>query len=395
MDKEKAQVPEAFKHRFNANVVAQMGNHLANANKRLTEHSKTFNFDKAGFVEKACADIEKLELKARSNQIKDALMLHMPSDFNEASALVNEALAPPSLHENTVFNIHENGLSGWMMMPVTDYVTQAALKHNTRYIDEALTLLHACTQRFSAEFSIREFLRDHTQHTLDAFAVWAKDENVHVRRLVSEGCRPYLPWGLRLNVFAENPSLILPLLDSLKDDPSLYVRRSVANNLNDIAKAHPDVVANIAQAWWDKNNKPRTVLIKHACRTLLKNGHPQVLSLFGFKPTSGIEASVNVASKKVAVGALQSFTLDISNNSLQQQNLLIDYKILHQKANGTMSPKVFKWKSLTVAANQNISITKAHSFKLITTRKYYSGEHRVQILINGAVLAEEAFELCE
>lgn len=387
-------MPEAFKLRFNAPLVELMARHIKRASQRLSPNDSAKHFDAERFIDAATFGLDALELKARSNQIKDALLTHMPSDFILSARIISLALGPASKADNTAFESHPHGLSGWMMMPVTDYVTQASLLHNKQYLAQAFDLIHACTQRFSAEFSIRPFLRDHTQETLLVFHQWAKDDNVHVRRLVSEGCRPYLPWGLRLHAFAQNPSLILPLLEILKDDPSLYVRRSVANNLNDIAKTHPELVASIAKSWWDAESLNRARLIKHACRTLLKNGDPQVLALFGYAPATQLKVTLTLKHKHVLMGTSQIIELWVSNDSCESQNLLVDYAMLHQKANGKMLPKMFKWTSLTIAAHSQITLSKKHSFKPVTTRKYYQGQHGVEIFINGEVFAKEAFELC-
>jgi 3-methyladenine DNA glycosylase AlkC len=386
-------MPEAFKHRFNIVIITQMAGHIALASQQLNPNQTVSSFDSEGFIKAANLQLESLELKARCNQIKDALLHFMPSDFIQSARIITLALAPASNNEDMQFEAHDQGLSGWMMMPISDYATQASLVHGTQYLNEAFALLHACTQRFSAEFSIRPFLRDHTNTTLKVLTKWAQDDNLHVRRLVSEGCRPYLPWGLRLHVFANDPSLILPLLEALKDDPSQYVRRSVANNLNDIAKNHPDTVAKIAAKWWDEKNIQRTKLIRHACRTLLKNGHHNVLALFGYAPATLLDVTFTLQHKRVKMGEIQEFTLLVVNNSCTPQALLIDYAMYHQKAKGKMTPKVFKWTRIILAGNAQKTITKRHSFKPVTTRRYYKGQHRIEILVNGKAFTKEDFEL--
>ncbi|MFT6270522.1 MAG: 3-methyladenine DNA glycosylase AlkC [Alphaproteobacteria bacterium] len=386
-------MPEAFKHRFNVVVITQMAGHITSASQHFDPNDVKNYFDSEGFIKTANLQLESLELKARSNQIKDALLKYMPRDFIASARILTLALAPACNNEDMQFDAHDQGLCGWMMMPITDYVAESSLKHGSLYLHDAFALMHACTQRFSAEFSIRPFLRDHTNTTLQVLTKWAQDDNLHVRRLVSEGCRPYLPWGLRLHVFANEPSLILPLLEALKDDPSEYVRRSVANNLNDIAKDHPDTVAGIAAKWWDEKNKQRTKLIKHACRTLLKNGHPNVLALFGFAPAKQLDIVLTLQHKRVKMGEVQEFALSLINKSGMPQTLLIDYAMFHQKANGKMTPKVFKWTSIVIPANAQQTITKRHSFKAVTTRRYYQGQHKIEISVNGKVFAKEGFEL--
>lgn len=382
-------MPEAFKNHFNVNVIKELGNYIA-----LSSRQHALEFDVDSFVEMASYRLDELELKARSNQIATALLAHMPTDFSQVAAIIESALAPPSDVETIQFQGNSKGLVGWMMMPITDYIALASLKQDGKYFTQGLNLLHACTQRFSAEFSIRPFLRDYTDSTLAVLSTWAQDDNVHVRRLVSEGSRPYLPWGLRLHVFANDPTRILPLLEQLKDDPSEYVRRSVANNLNDIAKDHPNKVAKIAKDWWDEDSKERTKLIKHACRTLLKNGHPEVLALFGYPPAKLKNIVLNLSKKSLEVGGEQKIILTIENKLAQAQKLLIDYAMYHQKANGKMSPKVFKWTSVTLAPNSQKTFIKKHSFKPVTTRKYYLGQHRVEVLVNGKAFVAEDFELC-
>lgn len=381
-------MPEAFKNNFNADVINDTAHYLAEASRK-----HDLAFDDESFTKQALYNLDTLELKARSNQIVKALIQNMPADFGQAAILIESALAPPSEDETIQFKANDKGLAGWMMMPITDYIAEASLRDNAKYFTQGLGLLHACTQRFSAEFSIRPFLRDHTEKTLSELTTWATDKNVHVRRLVSEGSRPYLPWGLRLHVFAKDPTPILPLLTLLKDDSSEYVRRSVANNLNDIAKNHPDKVVQLVSAWWDESNKERTKLIKHACRTLLKDGHPQALALFGYPPAKLEIIKFSLSSKVVKMGAEQEVTFSIQNKQKYAQKLLIDYAMHHQKANGKMSPKVFKWTSLTLEPGAQTTITKKHSFKAVTTRKYYVGQHKVEVLVNGKAFAVDDFEL--
>lgn len=381
-------MPEAFKLHFSISVIETMAKHIASACDRA---GVSFNINR--FISQASEGLDALELKARSNQIMQALQIYMPADFELAASIIVDALGEVSSEETIQSQGHAEGLAGWMMMPVTDYITASALKHDDKYIDAALETLRACTQRFSAEFSIRPFLRDYPEQTLNTLKHWRNDESVHVRRLVSEGSRPYLPWGLRLHRFCKNPSAILPLLESLKNDPSEYVRRSVANSLNDIAKDHPDLVAAIAKKWWKEGDMVRTKLIRHACRTLLKEGHPEVLTLFGFPPADLSGVLVKIQDDRVKIGDEQVIEVTLTNDSNKAQNLLVDYAMHHQKANGKMSPKVFKWTSLLLPANTQRVLSKHHTFKPVTTRKYYAGQHKVEILINGKAHGDEVFDL--
>lgn len=385
-------MPEAFKNHFNVPVIE----HLA---RQIKQHYGVFNSQ--DFIALASYKLEDLELKARSNQIANALERYMPEDLSEVARLLETVLGEELANENLNYTSSEQGLAGWVIMPVADYVTNKTLAllqqhtNNNDILNTALNILQACTKRFSAEFAIRPLLRDFPNRTLALMHQWASHENVHVRRLVSEGTRPYLPWGIRLHDFANTPMLILPLLEILKDDESEYVRRSVANNLNDIAKDHPDLIADLATKWWQENNPERIKLVKHACRTLIKNGHPKVLAMLGYQQPKLAQVDLTLVHQKVENGQAQEFELSFINTSSKAQKLLIDYVIYHQKANGSLSPKVFKWTSLSIpaASQKRQSLSKRHSFKAVTTRKYYLGEHRIEVLINGKAYSQQSFIL--
>ena len=189
---------------------------------------------------------------------------------------------------------------------------------------------------------------------------WTKDSDRHVRRLTSEGIRPRLPWAMQLPAFIKNPAPVIELLEILKDDREEYVRRSVANNLNDIAKDHPDVVAEIAEKWMKGASKERAKLIRHACRTLIKKGNKKVLQVFGYEPPKIQQVSIDVQTPDVMFGTALQFSISISSNASHDQPLMIDYVIHHQKANGKTSPKVFKWLTKSLMAKKSLTLTKKH-----------------------------------
>lgn len=197
----------------------------------------------------------------------------------------------------------------------------------------------------------------------------------------------------QLPMFIKDPLPVIELLERLKDDESAYVRRSVANNLNDIAKDHPDLVAEIASRWMNDASKERTQLTRHACRTLLKNGHQKTLRVFGFKPQKLTQESLNILTPNVEFGKSLQFTLSITSNAKKSQSLMIDYIIHHQKANGKTTPKVFKWKTTTLPPNETLTATKSHPFKKITTRVYHPGLHTLEIMINGISIGTADFQL--
>lgn len=371
---------EPFKNVFNQALVEKMAAQFA---------LQIQHFAQNEFIQQALNDFDSLELKARSNQIVAIMHQHLPKDFSDAAKVMRATLAPPSLEEKHPQDEQDAGLRGWAVMPMADYVAEYGQGH----FELSLELLKDLTMRFSAEFAIRPFLDSQPQKVLNLLRDWCEHENVHVRRLVSEGTRPRLPWGMQLGQFVADPSSILPLLEKLKDDPDEYVRRSVANNLNDIAKDHPDIVAKIAEQWMKGASKNRERLIKHACRTLFKNGHQGVLSSFGFHPPQLGSVQFELEHQQVNYGDAISWKFEIKSEMQETQSLMIDYAIHHLKANGTHTAKVFKWKNIKLASGKCLSIHKHHAIKPITTRVYYPGVHYIEILINGRSMLKREFEL--
>ncbi len=368
---------EPFKNAFNKKMITCMGDHFG----RVWP-----TFDRANFVAMAMDGLEALELKERSGQIATALAAFLPEDFAQASRIMLESLTPDGCPDE---DKHERGITGWGIMPMTHYVGVHGLVH----FDLSMTLLKEMTSRFSSEFDIRFFLIAEEERTLAVLTTWLKESNQHVRRLVSEGTRPRLPWGIKLQSFIDDPTPLLPLLDALKDDDEEYVRRSVANNLNDIAKDNPDIVANIAKKWLENADKNRTRLVRHACRTLIKQGHQKTLEALGYGAPSVELKILNILTPCVKFGEVLVFHISISSTSDSDQDVIIDYAIHHRKANGRTSPKVFKWKTVTLKSGTTLTATKKHAIKNITTRTYHNGGHKIEILVNGVSIGNEMFEL--
>lgn len=373
-------MPEPFKNLFNLKLIRGMAFHF---------EKQWPAFDKSGFVADASRQFESLELKQRSEQIKHAMIKHLPDDFNKAGEIMLACLGPDLGDDLSLGEVNSEHISGWAVMPMADYVGQLGLAHFTL----SMTLLKAMTKCSSSEFGIRFFLIAFPEKTVSVLSQWIKDDSQHVRRLISEGTRPRLPWGMRLPVFIENPTPVIALLEKLKDDDKEYVRRSVANNLNDIAKDHPDLVADIAEKWMIDASKERKKLIRHACRTLIKQGHKKTLAVLGYHAPKISDVSLTVLTPEVEFGSALTFSFSLRSTARKEQSLMIDYVIHHQKANGRTSPKVFKWKSSTLAAKKILDATKKHGIKKITTRVYYPGEHRVEIMVNGVSVAEACFQL--
>jgi len=383
-------MPEPFKNAFNRQLITGMAEHFQ-------KHWAAFDAD--GFSSSASKDLESLELKQRSEHIMQAMDNYLPDDFNHAGEIMLACLSPASPRPenpspttgNDFFGdrIDEKGIAGWAIMPMAHYVGLRGHHH----FDLSMTLLKEMTKRWSSEFGIRFFLLAAPEQTLAVLKTWTTDTNKHVRRLVSEGTRPRLPWAMRLPPFINNPAPVIELLELLKDDNDEYVRRSVANNLNDIAKDHPDIVADIAAAWMQDASPERKKIIRHACRTLIKQGNTKVLKTLGYEPADIQPVHIDVATPEVLFGTTLQFSISIISNTHHSQALMIDYIIHHQKANGKISPKVFKWSTRSLAAKATITLTKKHPIKAITTRVYYPGLHRVEVMINGISMETAGFQL--
>lgn len=226
---------------------------------------------------------------------------------------------------------------------------------------------------------------------------WVHHDNHNVRRLVSEGTRPRLPWASKLNEFIKDPSVPLAFLEILKEDESKYVQKSVANHLNDITKDHLELVISTLEDWNNTSNKNTKWIIKHALRNELKKGNEKALKIMGFEPNLKIKLSnFKIEKKEVTIGMKQGFSFSLmldENNEKDQYDLMIDYNIHYMKANGNLAPKTFKLATKTLKKGEELCIHKTQSFKIISTRKLHPGKHLIEIQINGKCIASKEFML--
>jgi 3-methyladenine DNA glycosylase AlkC len=373
-------MPEPFKNFINQALVQAAG-------AQLQLHASSF--DTKEFCARICPHLDALELKARAMLIADVLEQMLPEDFDAAARMIEHALAPVDAGEASAFTSSEQGLRGWILWPIGEFAARRGIDHPER----ALVLLHAVTQRFTAEFAIRPILVAHPKVVYDTLGQWVRDPSDHVRRLVSEGTRPRLPWGLQLKALIADPSPSWPLLEALLDDPSEYVRRSVANHLNDIAKDHPELVVDWIERHLPGASTERRALLRHASRTLIKQGHRRTLHLWGLGKTLKGTVQLTLAPKRIRLGESLTVTVSIDSTARSRQQLAIDYIVHHQRSNGTTSPKVFKGWVVDLAAKASVTLNKRHALRLITTRRYYPGLHRVDVQINGVVVATASFSL--
>ncbi|MFT4657384.1 MAG: 3-methyladenine DNA glycosylase AlkC [Ilumatobacter sp.] len=270
----------------------------------------------------------------------------------------------------------------------------AILSGITEHHALSMVALRELTIRFTSEFAIRPFLEHQPAATLAQSRQWTTHDSEHVRRLVSEGTRPHLPWGSRLRSFMADPSAVIELLEILKDDTSEYVRRSDANNINDIAKDHPEVVVDLARRWWLGASEDRKRLVKNALRTLIKQGNTDAFAVIGYGPNSPLVISASGCVPEVAaIGEKTQLSAALKNPTDDVSRALVDFRIDFVKANGSTSPKVFNGAEVDVEGGATTVVKKTISLKVHTTRTPYAGTHDVEVLINGDGSPLGSFEL--
>jgi len=343
--------------------------------KALSEQVKIqyCDFDDSSFTAHVFDDDwESKELKERMKHISEALHQYLPVNYSEAVQILISVSA---------------NFSGFEYMFFPGFVELYGLDE----YENSIHALECFTPYSSSEFAVRPFIIKYADEMVAQMALWAESTNHHVRRLASEGCRPRLPWAMALPDFKKDPSPILPILEKLKNDDSEYVRRSVANNFNDISKDNPHLVIELARTSLG-NTQQTDWLIKHACRTLLKQGQAEVMVLFGFPNPEHIEIAEFDTQNAVKMGENLEFSFRLASRQQALGKLRLEYAIGFLKKNGHLSRKVFKISESEVKGNSK-TVVKFHSFKAISTRKYYTGNHALSIIANGHELASMAFQV--
>ncbi|MDL2317747.1 DNA alkylation repair protein [Eubacteriales bacterium OttesenSCG-928-A19] len=318
-----------------------------------------------------------LELKDRIIQISVNLGKYLPADYEEAIGIIDKV----AMNYGTWLD----GFVGFFPVFVEIY------GQDEQNWDVSMAALARYTQYASSELAVRSFIIRHEDRMMAQMVAWSRDENEHVRRLASEGCRPALPWGQALNSFKKDPAPILPILEQLKADPSLHVRKSVANNLNDISKTHPDLVMRIARDWYGDNAHTDWV-VKHGCRTLLKKGNRDALALFGYDDDTSIEVrDYALAKASIAIGEELSFSFEVL--AKEAAKVRLEYGIDYVKSSGKRNRRVFKISEATLKQNEKKAYTKKHSFADVSVRKHYPGTHSITLIVNGTERGTLDFEL--
>lgn len=258
--------------------------------------------------------------------------------------------------------------------------------------DRSILALRHFTKYSTSELAIRPFMIKDLERVMKHMSEWGEDEDPNIRRLASEGCRPRLPWALGVPQLKKDPSPILPILEKLKNDESEVVRRSVANNLNDISKDHPELVLNICEKWHGQT-KNTDKLVKHACRGLLKAGNKHALTLFGLSESGDLKVkNLKLNKKRISIGEDLHFSFELIVNRGEDIRARLEYGVYYQKANYKSSKKVFKIAEGTYSPRKH-SFSKKQSFDDMSTRKHYPGKHQISIILNGIEVANATFEL--
>lgn len=332
-------------------------------------------FDSKRFLALATKGLDSLGIMQRMRQVATSLHAALPGGF-ERNVETLERMAPRMGHS-------------FAAIALSEYVALYGEQHFERSMS-ALALL---TRHGSSEFAIRPFLLRDLKRTLAVMTRWAADPNEHVRRLASEGCRPRLPWSFRIKALVDDPSPALPILETLRADPSLYVRKSVANHLNDIAKDHPDVLLR-RLAGWPREDRHTAWIMKQALRTLIKRGDARALALVGAAGKAEVAVQrFDVSPRRIKLGDRIVTSVELSSAAPQAQRLVVDYAIHYVKKSGATSRKVFKLKELDLAPGATASLSIGQAIRDFTTRKHNAGRHRVELLVNGESVAESVFDL--
>lgn len=326
--------------------------------------------------------LEGLSVRERADLLRDALIADVGDDYQTLATTVRRAAdqAPD--------------FTGWLIWPVTSAVAVSAVRDGTtRGFTDAMALLADLTGRLTSEFAIRTLLRHDLDLALPIISEWTRSDDEHVRRLASEGTRPYLPWAVRIPTLMAAPETTIPILDALYRDESDYVRRSVANHLNDLSRESPGLVIETAHRWLEDPAPTTPSVVRHALRTLVKRGDVDALAVLGFGPAKVEVDGPHLARADVTWGGDVRFTATIRNTADGPSRLAIDYVVHHLKANGSLTGKVFKLTTCELPPGGLLEVDRTHSFRTISTRRYHPGGHAVSLQVNGAMTPPVPFDL--
>ncbi|MET3370688.1 UNVERIFIED_CONTAM: 3-methyladenine DNA glycosylase AlkC [Jeotgalibacillus campisalis] len=356
---------------INSSVVAELRSILTSAEPNIALPT----------LERSRGSFDGQRLRQRVDIVRDALLDDLPAGYPAVQGIMLDALDDPRF-------------TGWMVWPATEVVTGRALQSGSLAdFDAALTVLSRLTGRLTGEFAIRDLIAARPERAIAAMQTWTNHDDENVRRLATEGSRAYLPWAKRVPWLVANPAATQGILDATYQDRVEYVRRSAANHLNDLSRIDPQLVIATARRWSEKPDDTTPKVIRHGLRTLVKQGNPDALALLGFSGGQLVVMEPRILHTSVAWGGTVEFSAEVVNEGPRPAKAAIDYSIGFQRANGTVSAKTFKLTSRRIGPGETATVTKAHSFRLITTRSYYPGEHYVVVQANGVASVPANFVL--
>jgi 3-methyladenine DNA glycosylase AlkC len=341
------------------------------------------SFPDHAFVERVTARVDGLEMRDRVTAMADALWETLPKPYPRALDVLVAILGPELPTEDGMFK------HGYWLMPVARFVELHGLDHFGR----SMGALYEITKRHTAEYAVRPFIERYPEQALGRLHGWVSDASAHVRRLVSEGTRPRLPWASRLQVFVEDPSPVLGLLERLKDDPSRFVQRSVANNLNDIMKDHPALAMGTIERWHAGAGAGRQWIIRHALRNRVRQGDPVALRLLGYQAPEVALEQFSVDPVRIGVGQELTCRFRLASNADAEQKLLIDYRVHYVRRDGSTMPRVFRVGMRVLEAGGEMMVEKRHAMRPVSGRGIFPGEHRLEVQVNGIILAAGTFDV--
>jgi 3-methyladenine DNA glycosylase AlkC len=343
-------------------------------------------FPVRAFSKDACRGLDGLELLDRGRHIAKALGAHLPPSYPEAIGILLQSLGP----EHATDELIGVGMAPFFYLPHTLFVADRGLEH----FELSMRAQYELTKRFSAESSIRPYIAKDPERALGFLHTWVTDTNPHVRRLVSEGTRLRLPWAARVAWLDQHPERVLALLESLKDDASTMVRRSVANNLNDLSKVRSDLLIRTAAAWLEDASAERRALVEHALRSAVKRGDADALTLLGYgqRPQVSIE-DVTFRPRRARIGERVAMTFGLESASTRRQHLLVDVAVHFVKARGVGAPKVFKLGRVVLGPRERVDLKTTFSLAVHTTRVPRPGRHAVDVIVNGRASRVGSFDV--
>lgn len=358
-----------MKEYFNAETAEKLGNQLG--------------IDGVEYAAWVAPRVGELEILGRVTVFAEGLKDRLPEGYGEAVRGIVARLGPELLEGEGYFN------HAFHLWPVSRYIELYGLDEPELSLDA----IEALTRAFTGEWAVRPYLERYPELTMARVDTWARSESHNVRRLASEGIRPRLPWARVHTPFVADPSPIIPVLDLLYDDHSLFVRKSVANNLNDISRTHPELALAAAARWLTSPSPNAGWVVERGLRTPIKRGEPNALALVGYGDPADLDVCVPDFPDTAVVGDKALLKVRITNTGAAPQEVLAEYRMHFLKKNGERRPTTFRLGKFTLAPGETVTAAKTHTFRVTSTRTYYPGTQAVSVQVNGRESAQRAFEL--